>query len=78
MVSLCNFKGAGCGSGFSEAKLVELFLRIETVVPIISNDWEQVSSLLSENFSGRTSDAIRRKFNDLVRAKPSTGMIAHG
>ena len=57
MVSLRNFKGTGRGFGFSEAKLAELFLYIGTVVPITSNDWEQISSLLSENFSGRTSDA---------------------
>ena len=57
MVSRSKFKETGRGSGFSEAELAELFLHIETVVPITSNDWEQVSSLLSENFSGRTSDA---------------------
>jgi len=50
-----------------------LFLYIETLVPITLNGWKQGSTLLSENFAGRTSDAIRRKFNALVRAKPSTG-----
>ena len=30
------------------------------------------SKYLSENFAGRTSDAIRWKFNTLIPAKPST------
>ena len=64
MVSRCNLKGTSRGSGFSEAELAELFLYIEG---------KQGSTLLSDNFTGRTSDAIRRKFNALVRAKPSTG-----
>ena len=40
MVSRSKFKETGRGSGFSEAELAELFLHIETVVPITSNDWE--------------------------------------
>ena len=50
-------------------ELAELFPRIETVLPINSNDWEQVSLSLSENFTGWTSEAIRRNFNALVRPK---------
>ena len=45
MISRGNFKGTGRGSGFSGGELVELFLHIEPVISITSNDWEQVSSL---------------------------------
>ena len=73
MVSSGNSRGNGRGSGFSEAELSEMFVHIESILPITSNDWELVTEALSENFSGRTTDAVRRKFNKLVRAKPSTG-----
>ena len=49
-----------------------MFVHIESIPPITSNDWELVTEALSENFSGRTTDAVRRKFNKLVRSKPST------
>ena len=73
MVSTGNSRGNGRGSGFSEAELSEMFVHIESILPITSNDWELVTQSLSENFSGRTPDTVRRKFNKLVREKPQTG-----
>ena len=73
MVSSGNSRGNGRGSGFPEAELSEMFVHIESILPITSNDWELVTQSLSENFAGRTTDAVRRKFNKLVRAKSSTG-----
>ena len=63
MVSSGNSRGTGRGSGFPEAELSEIFVHIESILPITDNDWELVSQYLSENFSGRTPDAVRRKFN---------------
>ena len=73
MVSNGNARGNYRGSGFSEAELSEMFVNIESIVPITSNDWELVTEALSENFAGRNTDTVRRKFNKLIRAKPSTG-----
>ena len=61
------------GSGFSEAEFTEIFVHIESVLPIISHDWENVCTLLAVKFSSRTPEALRRKFNYLVHAKPNTG-----
>ena len=60
------------GSGFSETELSELFVHIGSVLPITSHDWENVCTLLAENFSSRTPEALRRKFNFLVRQKRNT------
>ena len=51
------------GSGFSEAELSDLFVHIGSILPITSH----------EKFDPRTPDALRRKFNSMVRAKPNTG-----
>ena len=53
------------GSGFSEAEFTEIFVHIESVLPIISHDWENVCTLLAVKFSSRTPEALRRKFNSL-------------
>ena len=38
------------GSGFSEAELSDLFVHIGSVLPITTHDWENICSLLGENF----------------------------
>ena len=48
-------------------------MHIESVLPITSHDWENVCTLLAVKFSSRTPEALRRKFNYLVHAKPNTG-----
>ena len=44
-----------------------------SILSIAFHDWENVCTLLGEKFDPRTPDALRRKFNSLVRAKPNTG-----
>ena len=58
---------------FSEAELSELFLYIRSVLAITSHDWKNFDTLLAEKFSSRTPEALRSKFNSLVRTKPNTG-----
>ena len=50
------------------------FLRIiEEVLPIGPDEWEQVKTLHSTNYPGRTSVSIRCKYHDLHRVKVLTG-----
>ena len=50
------------------------FLRImEEVIPIGPDDWEQMTTLQSTTYPGRTSVSIRRKYHDLHRVKVPAG-----
>lgn len=60
-------------SGFPDAELSELFVHIGSILPITSHDWMNIYTLLAEKFFPRTPEALRRKFNSMVRAKPNTG-----
>ena len=62
------------GSGFSESELSDLFVHIGSILPITTHDWENVCSLLGENFPpSRTAESLRRKFNSLVHATNNAG-----
>ena len=58
---------------FFETELSERFVHIGSVLPITSYDWENVCTLLAENFSSRTPEDLRRKVHSLVCQKSNTG-----
>ena len=60
-------------SNYSREELLSLFSVMERILPIGTEEWEQVLMEHSKEYPGRDVDSIRRKYNSLHRKQVQTG-----
>ena len=60
-------------SNYTREELLALFSVMERILPIGTEEWEQVVLDHSEQYPGRDVDSIRRKYNSLHRKQVPTG-----
>ena len=58
---------------FSQQELADLFTAMEEILPIGSDQWNQLAEVHANKYPGRGLGAIRRKYNSLARRKIPTG-----
>ena len=67
----CNGKNGK--SNYTREELLHLFAVMDRILPIGTEEWEQVLMEHSEVYPGRDVDSIRRKYNTLHRKQVPTG-----
>ena len=60
-------------SNYTRDELLSLFAVMERILPIGTEEWEQVQMEHSQNYPGRDIESIRRKYNSLHRKQVPTG-----
>ena len=60
-------------SNYTRDELLSLFSIMERILPIGTEEWEQVQMEHSQNFPGRDIESIRQKYNSLHRKQVQTG-----
>ena len=60
-------------SNYTREELLSLFTIMERILPIGTEEWEQVQLEHAELYAGRDIDSIRRKYNSLHRKQVPTG-----
>ena len=60
-------------SNYTREELLSLFAIMERILPIGTEEWEQVQMEHSQEYPGRDVESIRRKYNTLHRKQVPTG-----